>query len=325
MENKEDVNWLGENFIPELVSVIIPSYNRQDYLREAITSVIKQSYRPIECIIVDDGSTDKTNEVAEKFIADSNELLKVKYIYQENAGSQAARNTGTIASKGEFIQYLDSDDLLYPNKIKTQVEYLLKNPQIDGVFGDWDNGTLEEKELNKAYQGVDMIKQLLTEKCIQTLSFLYRRQIVNKIGKWDVRIKRNQEIDFQVRGLLKGAKYDYQQMVCGLWRLHNEERIANTTGSADLLYFYSLWESRLTKADLWSNTIRNNIANTLFWTAIKEVYKPDAYRVRLLMRAIKLDPKISFYNTRKMKFLSALIGKQNTVRLWIEWYKIHLA
>ena len=69
----------------------------------------------------------------------------IKYIYQENQGSQAARNAGTVASQGEFIQYLDSDDLLYPDKLKSQVEYLVAHPETDGVFGDWEKGTLKKK------------------------------------------------------------------------------------------------------------------------------------------------------------------------------------
>jgi UDP-glucose:(glucosyl)LPS beta-1,3-glucosyltransferase len=104
-----------------LVSVIIPVYNREMLVTEAINSVFKQSYRPIECILIDDGSSDNSVSVI-------NELKKVleskdfsmQVLIQENAGAPAARNTGLKRACGEFVQFLDSDDVLYPNKLEHQ-------------------------------------------------------------------------------------------------------------------------------------------------------------------------------------------------------------
>src|SRR5438552_12119469 len=96
-----------------LVSTIIPVYNRAPLLREAVASVLAQTYRPIEVIIVDDGSTDTTGCEAEG-LAEAH--LEVRVIHRRNGGPGEARETGRLAACGEFIQYVDSDDLLLPRK-----------------------------------------------------------------------------------------------------------------------------------------------------------------------------------------------------------------
>ena len=101
-----------------LVSTIIPVHNRPALLREAVASVLAQTYRPVEIIIVDDGSTDETGREAEALAEAHSE---VRAIHRQNGGPGAARETGRLAARGEFIQYLDSDDLLLPTKFELQV------------------------------------------------------------------------------------------------------------------------------------------------------------------------------------------------------------
>ena len=101
--------------IAGLVSTVIPVYNRSDLLVEAVKSVLAQTYRPIEILIVDDGSTDATPQVARELAAKNPEI--VRFIQQANEGPGRARQTGLEASRGEFIQYLDSDDLLLPRSL----------------------------------------------------------------------------------------------------------------------------------------------------------------------------------------------------------------
>lgn len=104
---------------PPLVSVIIPTYNRADTIRRSIDSALAQSYRPIEVIVVDDGSSDATRDVLEDY---GNRII---YIHQNNAGPSVARNTGVGLARGEFIAFLDSDDTWRPTKIARQVRLLL--------------------------------------------------------------------------------------------------------------------------------------------------------------------------------------------------------
>src|SRR4029079_14626008 len=105
--------------IEGLVSTVIPVHNRPHLLREAVASVLAQTYRPIEIIIVDDGSTDDTTSVADSLATERSGEIMV--IHQGNTGPGLAREAGRQAARGEFIQYLDSDDILLPRKFELQV------------------------------------------------------------------------------------------------------------------------------------------------------------------------------------------------------------
>jgi glycosyltransferase involved in cell wall biosynthesis len=103
------------------VSVIIPTYNRSKYVTKAIDSVMAQTYKDYEIIVVDDGSTDNTREVLKPYMG------RIHYIYQDNAGVSAARNKGIRAAKGEWIAFLDSDDRWHVEKLSMQIDFILKN------------------------------------------------------------------------------------------------------------------------------------------------------------------------------------------------------
>jgi len=109
-----------------LVSIIIPTYNRLEFLKEAIDSVLCQTMSDFELLIVDDGSNDGTGDYVRKELSDS----RIHYFYQENSGVSRARNSGIKASKGEWIALLDSDDLWMPSKLETQINYLTDNPNV---------------------------------------------------------------------------------------------------------------------------------------------------------------------------------------------------
>lgn len=111
-----------------LVSVIIPCYNYSNYLEKAIDSVLLQSYNPVEIIVVDDGSTDQTKEVVQKYPT-------VKYIYQSNKGVSTARNIGTKNSKGDLLVFLDADDWLLPDALFINIKYLTQYPEAAFVSG----------------------------------------------------------------------------------------------------------------------------------------------------------------------------------------------
>ncbi|HVE80880.1 MAG TPA: glycosyltransferase [Candidatus Dormibacteraeota bacterium] len=111
-----------------LVSIVIPSYNHSRFLTDAVNSALAQTYRPLEVIVVDDGSTDNTADIAKKFGS------KISYIRQTNQGPSAARNKGVAAAKGEYLLFLDADDLLEPGYIEQCLEALAANPQAAYVY-----------------------------------------------------------------------------------------------------------------------------------------------------------------------------------------------
>lgn len=127
-----------------LVSIIIPTYNYGRYLAKAVGSCLDQSYRDIEVIVIDDGSTDDTRSVVEG-IDD-----RLVYVYQENRGVSAARNKGLALASGAFIAFLDSDDYLLPDSVAVRVEVLRKHPEVGVVFTDTDScdasGNVRHKE-----------------------------------------------------------------------------------------------------------------------------------------------------------------------------------
>lgn len=131
------------------VSVIIATYNSAAYLPEAIESVLNQTFRGFEIILVDDGSTDETGQVVEPY------LPRIRLLTQQNMGPAAARNTGIRMAKGDYLVFLDADDLLLPDKLKAQLDYLEKYPQIDVVYS---NGYY-----SASLPGGNQKKQLFTE------------------------------------------------------------------------------------------------------------------------------------------------------------------
>lgn len=111
----------------KLVSIIVPCYNQAQYLDEALQSVLNQAYFNWECIIVNDGSTDETEIIANKWC---NKDDRFKYYYKENGGLSSARNFGLDKSKGNFIQFLDADDFIHKDKLKYSID-LIKNKTIE--------------------------------------------------------------------------------------------------------------------------------------------------------------------------------------------------
>lgn len=306
----------------ELVSVIISTYNRSSLLEEAIQSVIGQSYRPIECIVVDDGSTDDSKKVVEDLQRKNDSTFSIVYVYQNNSGPQAARNTGTKVSTGEYIQYLDSDDILYPDKISEQVRFLKQNKDCNGVFGDWEAGTPDEKKLVIACKEEDMISQMLVGRCIANFSFLMRQSIIEEIGEWDINIKRNQEIDFHLTGLLKGAQFDYQPFICGLWRSHNSGRIGITTGLAELLKFFNKWELILKQKNIMNQSLEYKIGNLLLWHIYQSSNYNDKDLLAILKKAVSLNPYLMGFNeSKKIKVLNKIVGRKLAFKIWSSGFR----
>jgi glycosyltransferase involved in cell wall biosynthesis len=132
-----------------LVSVIIPVYNYDRYLGEAIESVLSQTYHRLELIVVDDGSSDQSGEVARRFAAKG-----VRYCHQGHAGIGPARNKGVELAQGEFFAFLDADDRWPEEKIERQLRAFENNPTLEMVFGqvvqlqngsEWESGIKENK------------------------------------------------------------------------------------------------------------------------------------------------------------------------------------
>jgi glycosyltransferase involved in cell wall biosynthesis len=159
------------------ISVIIPCYNHGHFLPEAIESVLAQSYGPMEIVVVDDGSTDNTRQVAARY-------PEVKYVYKENAGLSAARNTGIEKSTGEFLVFLDADDWLYKEAVEINLKYLMREEDAAFVSGAFDRVYTEDKlsEEKKREVTADHYLHLLQSNYIGVpAAVMYRRWVFKDI------------------------------------------------------------------------------------------------------------------------------------------------
>ena len=164
-----------------LVSVITPTYNRADFIGQAVQSALDQTYGHFEHLIVDDGSTDHTREVLAPFLEDE----RVQYFQQENQGQSVARNLALKHAKGEFICFLDSDNAWLPEKLATQLAVFSESPEVDVVYGD--NITINEsggelsRENMRRYSG-SIAFQMLKDNCVSMNTAMARRRCFDDMG-----------------------------------------------------------------------------------------------------------------------------------------------
>ncbi len=191
------------------VSIIIPTYNRALMIREAVESVLSQSFKDFEVIVVDDGSTDNTEEVLKPV---SN---RIRYIKQGNQGNAAARNTGIKAASGEIIAFNDSDDLWFPEKLERQVGYLDEHPEVDMVCGNgifFGDPELEGKKVIPDKRAVSLerdgvsLKAIFMKSSIRTPTIVARRHVVEDLQGFDPAFKVCVDLDFAFRVLAEKYK-----------------------------------------------------------------------------------------------------------------------
>lgn len=166
----------------ELISIIIPVYNAEKYLREAIDSALQQTYKECEVIVVDDGSTDNTPKILLEYRS------QIQIISQSNQGSAAACNAGVKAAKGEWISFLDADDVWLPEKLARQMEDCGSNAisHTDSIcFGDALTNEILRSSFEIPYSG-KVLEHLLIRNFITKSTVLMRRQIFQELGGFDV-------------------------------------------------------------------------------------------------------------------------------------------
>jgi glycosyltransferase involved in cell wall biosynthesis len=217
---------------PALVSTVIPVYNRPAQLREAVGSVLAQDYRPIEVIIVDDGSTDDTPAMVQALAGTHPDVVRT--VVQANAGPGAARERGRSMARGAFIQYLDSDDILLPGKFAAQVRALQTNPEREVAYGMTRFRRTDGSLADGPWKGsgaaqATMFPSFLVERWWDTPTPLYRREICDRAGPWtDLRLEEDWEYDCRIAAL--GARLAWcEQYVCEV-RDHDGDRLCRGLG-----------------------------------------------------------------------------------------------
>lgn len=197
-----------------LVSILMPLYNAENYIREAVLSVCHQTYNNWELIIVDDGSTDNSAEILAPIIEAD---VRIKFVKQQHGGGCVARNTALQLAHGDYFQYLDADDYLHPNKIECQIKEYEKydNPSEILLFGTCLVHTLEDinipSSMTKLYKdyipGITALIEIWKHhfNSFPYSSYLIPRQMSICAGEWNAKLVRSQDTDYIAR-ILKQAK-----------------------------------------------------------------------------------------------------------------------
>ncbi len=204
-----------------LVTVIIPCFNYGKYLPEAFESIRLQDYPNIEIIVVDDGSTDNTKDITGR-------NQTARYIYQINQGLSAARNTGIKNSRGDFIIFLDADDMLLPDAINTNLYYLKQNEELAFVSGAFEMRFSESGEIVDKIQEVqsDHYSQLLQGNYIGVpAAVLYRRWIFDEM-LFDISLKNCQDYDLYLKIAREYPVFHHTKKIA-TYRIHTSNMSSN--------------------------------------------------------------------------------------------------
>lgn len=182
-----------------LVSIVIPTFNSAAYLDAAIQSVREQTYSPLEIIIVDDGSTDSTPAILEKYGA------PVRCIRQVNAGQSAALNVGWHAASGDLLGYLASDDLLRPSAVAEIVKFMQARPDIVAAYPDFEMIDANTKKVRSVLaHDYNQQRLIASVVCLPGPGALFRRSAWQVAGDWNTRLRQIPDLDFFFRLALVG-------------------------------------------------------------------------------------------------------------------------
>lgn len=199
-----------------LVSCIVPAFNGEDYIEETLDSIYAQSYTPIEVIVVDDGSTDSTASIVARYRS------KVNYFHQENSGPAAARNLGLAQATGDWIAFLDADDLWHAEKLERQVARFVARPELDYCVSYIRNFWIPELESE-----AERFKDHPRSKPVpgySTHTLLAKRPLFTAIGGFDTTLGHCDDTDWFMRASEHGAIGELLPETLAYRRLHGNNR-----------------------------------------------------------------------------------------------------
>ncbi|RXG20449.1 glycosyltransferase family 2 protein [Leeuwenhoekiella aequorea] len=218
-----------------LVSVIIPVYNREEFILKTLDSVYNSDYRPIELVLIDDGSSDKSFEIIKNYQQKKNAVdFKIIAQKQINKGAPAARNYGYSLSSGDFIQFLDSDDLIESNKFSIQI----KNSQslkADFMLCDFIMKYIPSGTTVYHSNAARIKKILKTHGSFGCGSPLILRKLADKV-KWNEKLNRNQDVDYFQKAALLADTLIYIEKPLYIYLRHDQERISNIYTKSNPVY-----------------------------------------------------------------------------------------
>ena len=250
-----------------LVTVIIPVYNGSKYIQIAIDSILSQTYNNYEIIVIDDGSTDDTREKLKPYKG------KIRYIYQENQGSAAARNVGINLAKGDLIAFLDADDYWsMPEKLAKQINYFNENPSLGCINTGWkivDSAGKHIKSVQPWHKAPQLdLETWLKKKCVRTSAMVFRQEWLEKVGGFDEELRQSHDVDLILRLSLAGCETVWlkEETVC--YRQHGENTTKNSLKQAK--YIQAVLDKFFSRDDLPESISQQESKiryHTLVWIA----------------------------------------------------------
>lgn len=267
-----------------LVSVVIPTYNREHLLIESINNALWQTYQNIEIIVVDDGSQDGTKAIMENY-----QNPKVSYFYKANGGPSTARNEGIRRSSGKYIAFLDSDDLWNPTKLEAQVKFLESNPDVGLVttnhrFIDATGGTIKDPGKKFGYTPQNgFIHGVLeiTFPIATTSTFMVRKSVLDEVGIFNESFGISEDLDLWIRIGLK-FEVGYIGDVLVSVRLHEAHLMGQTPR-------YQVWKQSVTVLESYRQEILKQVPEAdLYFSKFFEIAGDLALRSGLRWKAFCL-------------------------------------
>lgn len=284
----------------KLVSVIIPCFNAERWLAEAIDSCLQQTYPNIEIIVIDDGSTDNSLEIIKSY--------RDKILWQSlpRRGGNHARNTGFALSSGEYVQYLDADDYILPEKIERQVCFL-EETGADIVYGDWrfghhlPDGTTFLDKINVSEAQADILESLLINWWVAVAALLYKRTVVENSGGWDENLPAAQDRDFFISVVMNGAKVAYQPGCYSIYRRYGNVTVSTCSlprWIASHCVVMDKVERKLSQLDNLSIKYRHALAKGYFSLARDSLFINYSQYLQLLEKTLILFPEFRGNSTK---------------------------
>lgn len=291
----------------ELVSIIIPTYNREFVIRHTLESVLNQTHKNWECIIVDDGSTDMTECIVQEFVNNDSRFLFYKRPEHKTKGANSCRNYGFEKSKGKYIQWFDSDDIMHPNKIYLKLAYLLNNnidfvvccgvefdETIENTLGNWD----------QIYDDSPVLSHITGKISFHTNGPLFRRNFLMNKPLFNENLQRKQEWEFYTRLLFQSTNYLPINKVLYYFRIHS----ASINGKND------------------ENTLMSRIlANKLVFREIKRqklFFKTHPKLRKHFFDKFLFNIKLALKYRKKRALFSAITGVFKTMNVYIFVHEI---
>ena len=296
----------------ELVSVIVPTFNRAQYLAETLDSVMSQTYKNWECIVVDDGSTDETSEVVQRYLDSDSRFQYHHRPKTRPKGANTCRNYGFELSKGKYIQWLDSDDILGKAKLESQLSLFNKEASNNLAICRWSTFTVSidkskfpnDSNLYKSHEGIESFLKALSnsEGYLPPLAYLMSSKLAREAGKWNENLIINQDGDFFIRVLCKCGKVLYSEEAQVFYRVGNSLKTSEFSSKDKAVAAVESWkmiirdlspvERYLFRGVLFTN-LKNLKSNLL------EKYPEIISQNNLLFKS---------YSTKRLKTLALVSG-----------------